>query len=249
MQISKWLLSLLLFLGASAEARVFDMSKETTAAYFGFTGGPSALGSAAFENEAGTSVTFSDEVKYNYTGEFGFLYSRGPMAFRFGLEILKPQSLSGLSAKNGSTELYTENSDLLGYMPKIGLEFNLQKTNIYRSFIAGSVGYAALTLKNVYTLTSAGSTAYPGMDTTMEAKGTGIMYGLSAGAEVLMTDTTTVVLEGGYRRLSIDNMKYSRSGSYFGSTVSDGDTMQDNGSARKFDLSGFYLGLAFRFYL
>src|SRR5438445_10814477 len=97
----------LVLLSASAEARVFDLNHESGAAYFGFTGGPSSVGQSAFENEAGTSVTISNEVKYSYSGEFGFIYSKPAASVRFGFEIIKPQSLENLVGKNSTTDLYS----------------------------------------------------------------------------------------------------------------------------------------------
>ncbi|MDG0815578.1 hypothetical protein [Bdellovibrio svalbardensis] len=239
----------LIFLSASAEARIFDLGRENIAAYFGFTGGTSAVGQSAFENEAGSSVTISNEVKYNYSGEFGVVYSTPIASVRFGFEFLKPQSLENLVGKNATTDLYTETSDILGYIPKITFDINLRKTADSRSFISATAGYATVTLKNSYTLTAAGQAAYPGMDDKMEAKGTGILYGASLGHESFLTDTTTMLFEFGYRKLNIEDLKYTRSGSYFGTAHNDGDAVLNNGSQRNIDLSGMFLGLSFRFYM
>lgn len=245
----KVLLPLLMLISVSAQARVFDINKEGFAGYIGFTGGPSAVGKSAFEDEAGSSVTYTNEVKYNYSGEFGFLYSRPAASMRFGFEILKPQSLNNLVGHGSGGDLYSESSDLMGYIPKLTLEVNLRRDQDSRSFVTGSIGYATVTLKNSYTLTAAGNAAYPGMDQNMEAKGTGILWSASIGHELLMTDTTTFLFELGYRRLTVNNLKYTRSGSYFGNSVNDGDDVLKNGSSREIDLSGLYLGATFRFYL
>ncbi len=239
----------LVFLSVSAEARIFDLTRDGGAAYFGFTGGPSSVGKSAFENEAGTSVTIPNEVKYNYSGEFGYVYSKSAASIRFGFEFLKPQSLNNLVGNNGSADLYSESSDILGYAPKITFDINLRATSESRSFISASVGYATITMKNSYTLTAAGQAAYPGMDANMEAKGTGILYGVSVGHENFLTDTTTIVFELGYRRLNITDLKYTRSGNYFGTAHNDGDAVLNNGAQREIDLSGGFLGLSFRFYM
>ena len=244
------LLSGILFFSLSAEARVFDMAKESFAAYFGVTGGPSAVGKSAFENEAGSNVTYTNEVNYNYSGEFGFVYSKPAANIRFGFEIIKPQTLENLVGHgSGGTALYSETSEILGYVPKLTIEFNLRRSQESRSFVSGSVGYATVTLKNSYTLTAAGNTAYPGMDDKMEAKGTGVLWGATLGHEILMTDTTTFLFELGYRRLNVNNFQYTRSGNYFGTSHKNGDDVLNNGASREIDLSGFFLGASFRFFM
>lgn len=247
--MKRLLLLAILFSVASAHARVFDLNRENFATYFGVTGGPSAVAQAAFENEAGSSVTISNKVEYNYSGEFGFIYSQPIISARFGFEILKPQALQNLVGRNGSTDLYSASSDILGYIPKLIFDINLRRNNDSRSFISGTVGYATVTLKNSYTLTAAGQAAYPGMDDKMEAKGTGVLYAASLGHETFLTDTTTMLFEAGYRWLNITNFKYTRSGNYFGSAHTDGDAVLNNGSQRTMGLSGLYIGLSFRFYM
>lgn len=240
---------LFLFFGSIAQARVFDINRESSAAYFGVNGGPSFLVKSAFENEAGTNVTYSAGVGYNYAGEFGFLASSPYLSARFGFEIIKPTALENVVASGASGDLYSEASEVVGYSPKFGIEFNLRKTNDSRSFILTSMGYATVTLRNTYTLTSAGSAAYPGMSTILDARGGGALWAASLGQEMHLSDTTTFLFELGYRYLSIENLKYTNSGSYFGSSYASGDEVQNNGSARKLNLSGSFVGVTFRFYL
>ncbi|QDK38936.1 hypothetical protein [Bdellovibrio sp. NC01] len=243
------LLSALILSASAAQARIFDLGKESYAAYFSFAGGPSNVGKDAFQNEAGTGVTYTNEVKFNYAGEFGFVYSKPAASIRFGLEFLKPQNLDNLVGRSGATDLYSSSSEMIAFIPKFGIDFNLRTTNESRSFIGANIGYATMTLKNSYTLTAAGQAAYPGMDDKMEAKGTGIMYGVTLGHEMLLSDTTTCSFELGYSRLKVTDLKYSRSGSYFGTTHNDGDAVLNNGAQREIDLSGLMIGIGFRFYL
>ena len=240
---------LLLLVTTSAQARVFDINKEVFAAYFGFTDGLSVVGSSAFKNEAGASVTYSSQVNYNYSGEFGFLVSNPYMSARFGFEVIKPQVLEGLSASNASATLYNMSSEIFGYLPKFGLEFGLRRDNTSRSFFSANGGYGSLTLKNVYSLTAAGTAAYPGMATTLDAKGGAVMFGGSLGHEMLLSDTTTMLFEIGYRYFKVSNLKYSSGGSFFGATYAAGDDVQNTGKAREIDLSGSYIGITFRFYM
>jgi hypothetical protein len=240
---------LFLCFASISEARVFNINKETFAAYFGFTGGPSFVGKSGFENEAAANVTYSSDVKYNYTGEFGCLVSNPYVSARFGLEILKPVILENLVAKNGAADLYSQTSEILGYLPKLSLEFNLRRDHVSRSFLTATSGYGYLTLKNIYTLAAAGTTAYPGMDTTMEAKGSAVMWGAGIGQEFLLSDTTTFLFEIGYRVFKVENMKYTRDGNYFGTAHASGADLQNNGSSRIIDLSGSFVGISFRFFM
>lgn len=243
--------AVLLLTATSAQARVFNINKETFAAYFGVGAGGSQVGTGALDNEASSSVTYSGTVNYNYTGEFGFIYSRPAASLRFGFEVLKPTNLEGSSAENAGTELYSANSEILGYAPKIALELNLHGNNTSRSFVSVGVGTASITLKNDYTLTAAGQAAYPGVaDHGIEAKGSATMINASLGYEGLLTDTTTIVVEFGYRQLNIDNLEYTKSVTTFKGPVSSGDKVTDiSGGSRDLNLSGGYITLGFRFYL
>jgi len=62
------------------------------------------------------------------------------VSLRFGFEIFKPSALKSVPANNGTSDIYTLNSDITAYAPKLGLEINLQKTTTYRSFITAFVG-------------------------------------------------------------------------------------------------------------
>ncbi len=239
----------MLALGSTAQARVFNINKETFAAYFNVTGGGSAINTAAVENESGSGVNFSGGVKYNYTGEFGFLYSRPRASLRFGFEILKPSVLE--STANNGADLYSAKSDILGYVPKLTFELNVHGTNTYRSFVSVTAGSANITMKNDYTLTAAGTAAYPGVtDHGVEAKGSGTLLSASLGYEGIMTDTTTVVVEFGYRQLKIDNLKYSKDVTTFSGAKTSGDPVLDSsGKQRELDFSGGFISLGFRFYM
>lgn len=238
-----------LLLSSIAEARVFDISKDSMAPYFLFTGGSSAVGKSAYENEA-SGVDVSGNVGYNYSGEFGFMYSRKLVNLRFGFEILKPQKLDNISGTNSSgTQLYTETSDILAYAPKLSVDINLHGTNEFRSFVSLSAGYGSVTLKNSYSYTAAGSAAYPGVDSSIEAKGTATLLAASLGYEGVLSDTTTYVFEFGYRSLKFDSLEYSKAFTTMTGAVSSGDPVMNGASKRSLDLSGGFLSLGFRFYL
>lgn len=240
-----------LLISASSSAGVFNINKETFAAYFNMTAGGSAIGTSALDGEAASNITYSGDVNYNYTGEFGFVYSRPAANLKFGFEILKPMNLSGSSATSGS-ELYTADSEILGYVPKLTAEINLHSDNISRSFFAASVGAANLTLKNTYNLTATGQAAYPGVAAQheIEAKGSATLIAAGLGYEGLLSDSTTLTCEFGYRKLLFDNMTYAKDATTFSGSHSSGDDFaKASGGKRDIDLSGAYISIGFRFYL
>lgn len=246
----RFLLPLFVLLSVSAQARVFNINNENFAAYFLATGGGSQLGTHAVAGEAGAGVNYNGSVNYNYTGEFGFLYSKPRASLRFGFEILKPSVLES-TANNGTSDLYSAKSDVLGYVPKLSFELNVHGDNSSRSFVSVTVGTASVTLKNDYALTAAGQTAYPGVvDHSIEAKGSSTLLSASLGYEGIMTDTTTVVVEFGYRQLKIDNLKYSKDVTTFsGAKTSGDDLMTSSGAKRELDFSGGFISIGFRFYM
>ncbi|KHD89231.1 MAG: hypothetical protein OM95_05315 [Bdellovibrio sp. ArHS] len=246
----KFLFLSFFLLSSTAQARVFNIQKETFAAYFLASGGASAIGTKALDGEAGATLSYGGNVNYNYSGEFGFLYSVRYLNFRFGFEILKPSALDS-TANNGTDDLYSADSQILGYVPKVGLEVNLQSTNTYRSFVSASAGLANVTLKNAYTLTTAGQTAFPGVaDHTAESKGTATSLQASLGYEGVLSDTTTILVEFGYRQLKIDNLKYTKDVTTFSGAKSSGDAvLTSTGEQRELDFSGGFISLGFRFYM
>ncbi|UYL08793.1 hypothetical protein B9G69_017255 [Bdellovibrio sp. SKB1291214] len=239
----------LLFSGGVAEARLFDINKESVAPYFTLMGGPSGVGKSGYENEA-SNITVSGDSKYVYGGEFGAVVSTRPMNLTFGIEFLKPNSVAGFSGVDtGGTQVYSGDSDILGYAPKVGIELNLHGDNESRSFVSASLGYVSVTLKNSYTLTAAGTAAYPGVATMIESKGTATEITAGLGYEGVLSEQTTYVFQFGYRQLRFDNLKYSHDYNTFNGAVSSGDTVKNGASNRELNLSGGYLSLGFRFYM
>lgn len=243
------LLLVLVLTTLPAHARVFDINRDSVAPYFMATGGGSQVATAALDGEGNDGVTFSGAVNYLYTGEFGLLYSRSAASVRFGFEILKPTLLDS-TAKNGTTELYTANSELLGYVPKVTLELNLHKTQKFRSFLAMGAGLASLNMKNTYVLTTDGQAAYPGVvDHTAESKADTTLASAALGYEGLLSDTTTILVEFGFRQLKFDNFKHTKEVTTFSGAKVSGDKLVTNtGTDRVMDFSGGYLSLGFRFY-
>lgn len=247
--------SLLVF-SSLANARVFNINKERFAGYFSVTGGGSHIGSNGISDAAGSGLEYSEETKYNFTGEFGFAYSLPKITVRFGFEVFKPNVLSSTVA-NGSSDLYAVDSNIQGFIPKLGIDVNLHGNNQSRSFINLSGGLGDVKLNNDYTLTADGQTLYTGVsDHSIEAKGSGTLLSASLGYEGLLTDTNTIVVEFGYRQLNINNLKYSQGATTFSptgagsTTVASGDkVVKSDGSTRDLNLSGPFLSIGFRFYM
>jgi len=232
---------------ARVEARVFNISSEKFAGYFVGTAGTSTIAKSAFLDEDSATNTYSDLVANNLSGEFGFMYATEYASLRFGFEIFRPSALKDVMATNASgTDIYSLNSDITGYAPKLGLEINLQKTAGYRAFIQGYVGTASISYKNEYTIISYGGQS----NHTVEGKGTTSMYGGTLGVESHLTDATTYIFEFGYRKMLVDSLKYSKDVTTFSGAKVAGDPITDvNGNARVFDFTGSYLSFGFRFYL
>ncbi|WP_413580467.1 hypothetical protein [Bdellovibrio sp. HCB288] len=244
-----FLFSIVALMAVSAEARVFDIKRDSMAPYFILSGGPSTVGTNGYANEA-TGTTVSGESKFTYGGEFGFLLSRPVLNLAFGIGIIKPSLVEGFSGSDtGGTQMFTGNSEVLGFAPRVTLEVNLHGDQVSRSFVAVGVGYADVKLKNSYTMTAAGDAAYPGVATTIESKGAATELTAGLGYEGVLSDTTTYVFQFGYRQLRIDQLKYSKDYTTFNGPVSAGGTVMNGASNRELNLSGGFLSLGFRFYL
>ncbi|MES3039039.1 MAG: hypothetical protein V4736_14120 [Bdellovibrionota bacterium] len=223
------------------------MAKESFASYLLINGGNSNLGSKALDGESSAGV-FSKTVDRNMGGEFGFVYLQQRFALRFGFEFLKPDRLEGTSAStsSGSAELYKVDSEVIGYIPKVGAEIHLLQFENQRVYLQGTVGLASVTLKNAYTDVTIAPTA----SHTVEAKGTGNLIQGGIGYEVYVFDKTTFATELNYRSLVIDNLKYSKSVTTFSGAKFDGqDYVGASGAQRTLDFTGYYISIGFRWWL
>jgi hypothetical protein len=239
-----------LFAGV-AEARVFNITSEKFASYFLVNNGYANIKKTPFENESSGGVTHSSGYSSILGGEFGFLYATPMVNFRFGFGIIKPANLKDVTASNSTDDLYSVNSDLQGFVPKMGVEVNFSKAGSYRVFGVASYGSANITMKNTYILTAAGQAAYSGVaNHTVEAKGSATeMYG-GLGAEIHMTDTTTFMVEGGYRSLKFSKLTYAKAVDTFTGAQASGATVLDaDGNQRALDFTGVLVTVGFRFYM
>lgn len=230
-----------------AQARVFSMGNESFAGYLLLTDGISAVKDQAFAKES-SATAYDNDFKYNMGGEFGFSYITGRAGWRFGFEIIKPATLNGVSATNaGGTELYQVKSDLSCYIPKLGLELIVRQTPTMRMAIFGYGGTASLAMKNDYT----NVTIAPSADFSVEAKSAANLMGGGLLTEFHTMDSTTLMIELGYRDLKFKEIKYSKNvAAGFNGAITAGDLVLDtDGSNRTISFSGAYLSLGFRFWL
>lgn len=243
------LFGILIFSANAAEARVFNIARENIAPYFSFSGGGVQTATSALDGEAGANISYTGTVNYNYTAEIGAVYSHEAVSLRFGFEVMKPFLLNSV-ANNGTEDLYSAQSELVGYIPKVGLELTLNSTQTTRSLLTVYGGSASLSMKNAYVLTSAGQTAFPGLGNhTVDSKAAATLTGAALGVEGLFTDTTTLLFEFGYRKLEFDNFTYAGDITTFsGSKAAGSKVLKSSGDPRKLDFTGAYASIGFRFY-
>ena len=235
-----------------AEARIFDINNESFAAYFRGNYGPIPP-LDAFQNSSGANVVFDSKFPYNLGAELGLVYATPRVNFRFGLGVLKPPSANGNGSTASGTALYSLSSEISVVTPKIGVEVDIKKWNQSRFFIEGDAGYANLLLRNSYVFTPAGSAAYNVPDYWEDIRGTTISYEGSVGFETLMTDTTTFVIDAGYRMMNFTALTQNRdiSGGVIGhpAVAKGAPAVNNDGSNRTLNLSNWFAGVQFRFWI
>ncbi|MBX2994495.1 MAG: hypothetical protein KF681_06730 [Bdellovibrionaceae bacterium] len=244
----------ILAFGLSAEARVFQIGEESFAAYLRGQYGLAGQKDEPFAPASGAGSKFSDEYKTNMSYEFGFVYATPKVSLRIGFEFLKPADLKDMKGTDsgGGTEYYSVSNNISGFIPKVGVELNFKQWAQSRLFASANYGMATVTVQNSYTFTPAGVTAYPtpGADFREEIKGDGSLVEGSLGFETLLSDSTTIVLDAGYRTLEVGSFKHNVDSKGFQGNVSKGDTAKNtNGSDRTLNLNGGFVGLMIRVWI
>ena len=242
---------------ASAQARVFVFGEETFASYLKADYVMTALKQKPFEYSSGSQTT-SFEGTYGSSApayEFGFAWSAGRAITRVGLSIIKPNTVEFEAFNSGGQKLFTGSSEIYGYAGKIGFEVNFKpkKWTKARFFVMADGGAATLTVANGYSnITTPGYNTYPNMRTFREEiKGTAATFSGAVGFETIAFDTTTFILELGYRSMNFTSFDHNRDAYDFsGQTVSKGAAAVDSaGDARTLNLGGPYAALMLRFWL
>ncbi len=255
MSVKLFLLSAGIFLGTislSAHARVFNFKNESIAPYFRGTGGLSAVGSDAFGKAKGAATHLgSEKSAFNYSGEVGVLFHLvETFSFRLGVEAIQAQQVTDLKGKNAAgDELYALESTNFIWHPNAAAEFIHKQDDRFRFFSYLGFGQASLTVENDYKMTTLGENTYvPSYKEKLEDSA--FSYFAGVGFEVLLADTTTFELDLGYRYLKFSKPKHKGP-----ITTIQGDfekseaAINDDGSNRDLDFSGFYIGTSFRFYI
>ena len=223
----------------SVEARKVDLTKESFGTYVRGHFATSSVGRAAFGNSSGGQTQFSEEATFGYGVGVGLLWRMGWFGVTFGLDVMTPARLEGISGRNSSgVELLTLRSQVLGVVPNVGLEFGFLQRPRSRCFATLNVGYASVTILNDYQITGAGSSLYGVGNYTEEAQGWGLSGYGGVGFELLLADNAALAIEAGYRTLNVTRFNHSRDVVSLIGNFSKGDALQNSdGVHRSLNLS------------
>jgi hypothetical protein len=240
-----------LLLSTVCEARVFNIDKESFAAYLKGSYGPSAVVNTLNSESKGNNVALDSNHSYNLSGEFGFVYATPGVDLRFGLEVIRPPDVKDASGTDASgTSLYSLTSEMSILAPKVSMEFTLKTWAVSKMFLVVGAGYASLAARNSYAFTSAGSTQFSLADFYEDLRAGAPLYEGSLGFESLLTDTTTYVVEAGYRALNFTSVKHNSDITTFQGAVTKGTAATNmDGTDRTLNLNNYFIGLSLRFWL
>jgi hypothetical protein len=238
------ILILTLAITGICEARVFDLAKEKFGSYLLFSAQQSNLKDTPMSLLTAAN-TFSDAYANPVGGEFGFMYEKGHIGFRFGFEVMKPAPVEGY-AKAGSVYKYYYKDNTTALAPKMAMEINFKTGSWYRFLGYGYYGQASLTETTDYS----GLVISPNVDHTVNAKSSAAMYGGGLAMELSIFDTTTLMIEGGYKQLKFTNISYGKDITTFDGAHQSGDTIKNQDlTNHEIDMTGAYVVVGFRFYL
>lgn len=234
-----------------ALARKFDFKSEFVSMYFRGTYGTSSVADSPYAGSSGNDVSVDKSVSSNYSGELGFTASGTFMALRIGAEYLMPRHYSDIYGTDTSgTRLFTLDSKLVGVIPNASVEFFPYSNSTSRVIMGAGYGIAYVSLDNTYTMTTDGETKF-GFGSFIESSSTRVdMFQAYVGYEILFTDTVTATVDLGYRRLLVPELKATKSGQTIVGSIQENDIMTNHdGSNRTANMSGPFVGLAFKFYI
>lgn len=244
---------LLILIGLTAEARNFSTQNEKFAVYIRGSLDPAAVENTLVTESKGSGVNLSAKNPYKFSGELGVFFASPIVNIRGGIEYVRPYAIEAAKGLRASdeTEMYSLDSEVSVVAPKITLELNLKSGATSRFFLSGGYGYAMMTARNAYTMTSAGTSQFNGLtDFREDLKGTTSLFEGTLGYENVLADTTTFVIEGGYRSLIFEDIEYTNSPTNFqGGMYSGRPALNSDGRKRSLDLSGIIAALSFRFWL
>jgi opacity protein-like surface antigen len=238
-----------------AWSRVFDIKKETIGSYLKTDYTQSALGTELYSLSSGTNTRFAAAgVDYHSAFELGFIYTIKVISLRLGIETVRSKPLTLMSGTDaGGVELMSIDSSVSTVAPTFHLDLNLLQTNLTRFYMGIGVGQVILKVLNNYTFTSAGQAAFPGIANYNEQIQAQFVSGVfTLGFEFAFADTTTMSLEVGYRTLSGTQLTHQAAipQTIDGGAISVGDPAKNSdGSDRAVNMTGPFIGIAYRFYV
>lgn len=235
----------------AADAKMFSFNNQNVAAYVRGGAGMSRLHQDAFANSSGNFEFSDDEVAYNFSGELGFQYTIGSLAFRLGVEAIRPKELDISAQTSAGVDMFTVSSSVFAYAPMITMEYVLTTWGGTRFYGFAGGGYSTVTFNNKYVVTPvAQGTLSVGPTYTEKGLATAMPIIAGTGFETLFTDNVTFSLDVGYRHMVVTKFKHQAAGAIIGGTVAKGDPINNmDGDARTLDLGGAMINASFKFYM
>jgi hypothetical protein len=246
----KKLTLLLFFIGAQANARVFDMYNQSLGAYFRGEFGNSNVSQDAINHMSGSDTNFTKKVQYTNSFEVGFLMPNKFYSFRFGAQFTIPERITGAEGTNpAGTVLMNVDSSIFEFFPMMALDIFAIKTPNTRMLISFGGGYGKVMQKNKYTLTAAGKTAYGISSFDEQMSQYAYFLETSLGYEFYFLQNTTINIDLGYHYCMANSFKYDHDTTNFTGTHPSGNDVYDAlGDQHKVNLSYFFAGVSFKFY-
>lgn len=236
----------------SAQARVFSLADQAVASYFkGFTS-PSGVLQTPFAGTMGSGSSVVEKYGSSIAGEVGVVFTSTQAAFSLGVELIHPKALSHVDGVDSASQvLYNLDADVSALIPKAGLDFIIKKGDHSRFYLNMSGGVGTLTYSNHYAFTAAGQTAFANLaDFTEEGAASATLMEASLGYEQFLSDSTTMVFEGGYRQLNFSAITYKTAITDFSGAHAKGDNVLNlDGTPKTINFTGSFAALTFRFYL
>lgn len=230
-------------------ARVFNLHSQTSATYVKGNYGSTNLQQDTYTQRSGANTLIGGEMDFSWGGEIGFMSIQGPVGFRLGLSVINPQKITTKGNNSSGTELMTLSSEVYGIYPVAHVDYYFFPGKISRAIFSFGGGYGKVLMKNDYTLTTAGTTAY-GINSFKETAETyTYMLETSIAYELEIANSLSIAFDIGYRYSKADSLEYKNDVTNFSGNQSSGDVVKyADGQDVSLDLSGFYSGLTLRFY-
>lgn len=243
---------LILFLGLSAQARVFSFANETVAPYVHFRGGMSSMGNEPYRWQSASTYS-GDEVDLVYGGEFG-LHLRTPygIGVSFGVVIDTIDPVEGAMAANGAgVNLFTVDTKALSYGGSVLFDYEFTQTPTFLwKFVFGG-GYQFADIENTYTLSGTGQPLVGGQTSFTETYKADIPFAVvGLGTEMALSGSATISFLFGYRHALVDEWTYAGGGQNFAGVHGDGaDVVFEDASKKTINWSYPFLQVGFNFYI